>query len=268
MDAKQQPTGGGEVIQNLALQRANMKEALCEFALASGAKFDEVTLVEKEAHEGTKLRREYSIQKTAPMTIPSVSCLDDVLDSKDDYIEFLERIIGDALYTFLLTQKLNHYPKEHWANRAKSLTRFKNQGHPSPTQPPAPQAEVVDGCDKTPRDVAQYFLEAEKLYYRRDYDSYTLARFTSVIGTARLWGMKAALQPAQTKQSNHFLEVRKMVDQPDTRYQQAYEVLRDAMRYCRPEHVTRQALTRAEAIVKGEDQSATDYKRERREQTE
>ncbi len=60
-----------DFVAKIAQQRANMKEALCEFAIANGANFNEVTLVEKEAHEGNNLRWEYSIQKTEPMVIPS-----------------------------------------------------------------------------------------------------------------------------------------------------------------------------------------------------
>jgi hypothetical protein len=49
-------------------QRKNaMKEALCEFALALGAKFDEVTLVEKNTSDGNKIQYEYSIQKSDPI---------------------------------------------------------------------------------------------------------------------------------------------------------------------------------------------------------
>lgn len=66
-----------DVVERAILQKNAMKEALCEFAVANGAKFDEVTLVEKDASTPDTITYEYSIQKRPPIALPTPSFSED-----------------------------------------------------------------------------------------------------------------------------------------------------------------------------------------------
>jgi hypothetical protein len=69
-------------IEELMLRRANIKEALCEFALSTGVSLDEVCLVEKDVSQGTTIKYEYSIQKR------------DAMNDYEDMRKFQEKYIN------------------------------------------------------------------------------------------------------------------------------------------------------------------------------